>query len=163
VEVPPPPPSTPTYSTAQLFRKEIENRKPTLGVEFTDQARFGVTLLFQADPNNEKEKKKLTFARDGWTNNTIIRIDNQDYYFGRETPFNRWLPGKRPTDKDVIPNRAWEVAMRFGGSDHNVVVTQHVTLVPSQSGDLDTCLVYYTIKNESRTDHAVALRVMLDT
>src|SRR5262245_14348969 len=157
VEAPPPPPPPPVVDT---FRKEIENRKPTLGLEFTDEARFGVTLLFQPDPRNPKEKKKLTFATNGSSNNTIVRIDNYDYYFGDMIASrNTWVT--KPPLKEVIPDRAWEASMRFG--EQNVVVTQHVTLVPSQSGDLDTCLVYYTIKNESRTDHAVALRVMLDT
>src|SRR5262249_39374649 len=82
----------PTQEGVEALRTEIENSKPTLGVEFNEQARFGLTLLFQADPGNEKEKKKLTFAKDGSTNNTIVRIDNYDYYFGKViTGRNTWV------------------------------------------------------------------------
>lgn len=151
----PEPPATMTALYGQ-----IRNSRPLLKVEFTkDDQRFGLAMIDQHDPKNPLEKKRLTFAPDGATNNTLIKIDNYEYYFGgTQNPKNRWV-GRRNQEK--VKDRAWESTMRFG--DQGVDVTQTVLLVPGQTGDLDTCLVYYTLWNRSKTDHTVELRVMLDT
>jgi hypothetical protein len=44
-----------------------------------------------------------------------------------------------------------------------IEVTQHVEIVPGQSGYLDTVLVYYTLRNKDEGPHKVGIRVMLDT
>ncbi len=48
-------------------------------------------------------------------------------------------------------------------SRERVRVTQHVQIVPGQSGYLDTCLIHYTIRNEDTGKHKVGIRVLLDT
>ena len=150
----------PTAESQKDLEKIIRNSKPSLSVKFEDdEQRFGLSIIGQHDPKNPKEKKKLTFEYNGATNNTRIKIDNYDYLFGRETPDNRWVK----KNEEVVRDRYWRSTMRLGGSK-KILVTQHVMLVPGKkSGELDTCLIYYTIKNGDTDDHSVAVRMLLDT
>jgi hypothetical protein len=155
----------------------VKNSKPMLTPEFDKghpsrgegELRFGLTMVGVKDPTNPKKFKQLTFDPSGGTNNTIIKIDNHDYYFGRKIGTQRW--GSRAKDRktekytplvEVIPDRYWTCTMDF--TLENVRVTQHVMLVPGQpGGPLDTCLVFYEVKNNSDTRRHVAVRMMLDT
>ncbi len=136
--------------------KTVEGSKPSLGVGFTDDRRWGLTALDQKDPNNDKKSKRLTFDENGGTNNTVIMIDRYEYVFGRR--YHKATIGK---NKEIIKNKYWACPIRYG--EHGVTVTQHVMLVPGSSGNLDNCLVYYTIKNESNAQRTVAARVLIDT
>jgi hypothetical protein len=118
--------------------------------------RFGLVLLHEKDPNNPDTFKRLTFRENGASNNTCVRIDGSDYQYGR-------TPGRRPfRDRDVDRQRhAWQTSWDF---PEKVRVTQLVQIVPgAQSGRLDTCLVHYTVKNDSNVPRKVGLRVLLDT
>src|SRR5262249_42721361 len=73
----------------------------------------------------------------------------------------KWVRHKGDTIQVLVPERAWKSTMRF---KNDLDITQFVLLVWSQSGVLDTCLVYYEIKNISKSrKHKVGLRFMLDT
>ncbi len=152
------PPEEPE-SMAALYAALREGR-PLLSVEFNDDARFGITMRDTPDPTNPKQNKRLTWGLRGESNNTRVKIDGRDPLFGdTKVQGNNWVGARLRT---VVRGRAWRSTMRFGES--RVDVTQNVMLVPSQSGDLDTCLVFYTIKNNSdSTPRKVALRVLLDT
>ena len=140
------------------LEKIIKDEKVALSVKFSDDQRFGLSISGQHDPKNRRDNKKLTFEYNGFTNNTIVKIDDSDFYFGRSGGQNRWLK----KNEEVVPDRYWRSTMRMGGIK-NVVVTQNVMLVPGSSKQLDTALIFYTIKNEDTSDHFVALRMMLDT
>jgi hypothetical protein len=118
--------------------------------------RFGLVLLQQKDPNNPDAFKKLTFQEKGASNNTCVRIDGSDFQYGRP-------PGKRGgREVDKKERHIWQTVWFF--PDAGVRVTQLVQIVPgAQSGQLDTCLVHYILKNESNLPRKVGLRVLLDT
>jgi hypothetical protein len=144
----------------------LKDSEPRLGVQFTedpaskDQMRFGLVMLGVPDPRNPDRFKRLTFAEMGESNNTIVKIGGYNYYFGRETPYNRWVKGKR---KQPLPGqrKGWVSVMDF--TAEKVLVAQHVEIVPGQSGLLDTCLVYYVIQNKAEVPQKVGIRIMLDT
>jgi predicted secreted protein len=145
---------------------QLRDSAPRLGVQFSedptakDQMRFGLVMLGVPDPRNPDRFKRLTFAEMGESNNTIVKIGDYSYYFGRETPHNRWVKGKK---KQPLPGqrKGWLSTMEF--TAEKVVVTQHVEIVPGHSGLLDTCLIYYTIHNKAEVPRKIGLRVMLDT
>src|SRR5262249_39523384 len=100
----------------------------------------------------------------GLSNNTIIKIENFEYYFGRVTDANRWVRDKKGKPRKQVPieNRVgWVSEMDF--TREKVRVTQHVEVVPGDSGRLDTCLVYYTIKNYNDVRKKVGIRFLMDT
>ena len=131
-----------------------------LRVNFNEEShhRFGITL-----PGSFSEKaKKLTFDVWGRTNNTVVRIDDNDFIFG-------WIGG-RPAPEHRNPRlpveyqrgRGWRstwVYQRFG-----ITVTQDVSLRRSdQTGRLEICLIRYQLANEGSEPRLVGLRFMLDT
>jgi hypothetical protein len=118
--------------------------------------RFGLVLLQQKDPNNADAFKRLTFHENGASNNTCVRIDGAEYQYGR-------APGTRVAKdyKESRQRHAWQTGWAFPDGAH---VTQLVQILPgAQTGQLDTCLVLYTLKNESKVLRKVGLRVLLDT
>jgi hypothetical protein len=132
--------------------------------------RFGLTMVAGGG-------KKLTYEPQGFTNNTVVRLDNRDQIFG-DRPF-RALDGK-PTFEGPWPGK-WERhdiplgkapsgRQREGRQsiwvyeDEKVYVTQTVELVPgAQSNAIDTCLVRYKLENKDSRLHNVGIRFMLDT
>jgi hypothetical protein len=44
-----------------------------------------------------------------------------------------------------------------------IAITQTIEVVPSSTGQLDTCLISYSIANQDKQPHTVGLRVMVDT
>jgi hypothetical protein len=115
--------------------------------------------------------KRLTFEAKGLTNNTVVRLDGQEWIFG-ERPFRRldrqptgnwpgrWVEREAKLDRPLRNGRRsiWLYEAQ------QVYVTQTVGLVPgAQSGKLDTCLVVYKMENRDQRPHRVGLRFMLDT
>lgn len=131
--------------------------------------RFGLTMINGA--------KKLTFEPQGFTNNTIVRLDGQDQIYG-DRPFRaldgmptfsgRW-PGK--WEQQQIPLGKTPSGRQREGKqsvwvyeDEKIYITQTVELVAgAQSNAIDTCLVRYKIENRDTRAHTVGLRFMLDT
>jgi hypothetical protein len=120
------------------------------------QYRFGLVLLKEKDPKNDGGKKRLTYRENGASNNVCIRVEGHDYFYGK-------VPGERLGRAELNnKNHAWKTGWQF--REEGVQVTQLVQIVPgAQSGQLDTCLVRYTVVNKSSVPRKVGLRVLLDT
>jgi hypothetical protein len=119
---------------------------------------FGLVLVKEKDPVSGQAHRKLTYQENGSTNNTCVRVDGQDFQYGK-------LPGHRPSVKAEKEDRAshlWQTSWLY--DDEGVLVTQRVQIVAgAQSGQLDTCLVRYTVQNKGTQPHKVGVRVLLDT
>jgi hypothetical protein len=159
---------------------KLQSADLKLGAQFNHERRFGLSMLGVKDPRPDRgdKYKQLTYDPQGGTNNTIVKIDGSEYRFGQTTPTNTWqrvreeitlkdrvseeLAKKLKLDAKALATPVgWVYEMRFGGE--KVLVRQHVEIVPGQSGELDTCLVWYTITNNDTVPHTVGLRFMLDT
>jgi hypothetical protein len=139
--------------------RQLRDPNPRIGVQFNDDMRFGVVMLDADEPDNKDKAKRLTFARDGATNNTIIKIASNEYTFGYPTPSNVFLRPRRRELPD--PYIGWISIMRF--KDEEIDVTQYVQVVPGQTMLLDTILVWYRVHNYGTIPQKVAVRMMLDT
>ncbi len=142
----------------QYAEGSLKDADPLLTLRFNKNMRFGLEMKKERDPNNPDRLKRLTYEDDGGSNNTILKVDDAEYFFGETTNRNnRWVRN----ESDVkIPNGALST-MEF--VRERIRVTQHVQIVPGQSGYLETCLVHYTIRNQDDAKHKVGLRVLLDT
>lgn len=147
--------------------KLVYDPEPRVGISYRDDnQRFGMVMLKERDPQNPDEFKKLTFSKDGTTNNTCVWLDGQENLFGQQ-------PGSWARDKkNRAKGKYWKAIESNNGRKRestwkfteNVYVTQTVMLVPNDDTRLlDTVLVHYLIENEDKTPHKVGLRVMLDT
>jgi len=122
--------------------------------------RFGLFAADKKDPKDESKNLRLTYDQDGDSNNTRIRIDNADYLFAqlRSTSITE--------DKEDAKRHVWRVSCDYllGPEKERIKVSQFVQIVPgSQSGNLDTCIIRYTVENKGKTKHKIGLRMMLDT
>jgi hypothetical protein len=142
----------------------------TFPAKWEASMRFGLEL---ADPDALGKRKRLTFQKNGTTNNTVVLLDGKELIFG-ERPFRdvktgrylgeewpgRWLDRTAKLDRRLRDGRRsiWVY------DAEQVHVTQTVGLVPgAQSGKIDTCLVHYRIDNKGSVPHRVGLRFLLDT
>jgi hypothetical protein len=137
--------------------------------------RFGLAMTKDADPQWRGDVKRLTFSVKGLTNNTCIKLDNEEMLFG-ETG-TRMRTGERIDDfrgkwkemESALGNDAAGAPRQgkrsiWSYTEEQIDVTQTAELVPGpQSGRLDTCLVRYRIDNHDRRPHVVGLRFLLDT
>lgn len=127
-------------------------------VRFTDSDahRFGISL------RGEKQGsfKQLTFDPFGRTNNTVVRIDGQELFFG--------LQGKPGTNQrnrlrpdEIEPDRRWRTIWQF---PYSVETIQEVAVHRSDlTGRYEICLIRYIVTNRDDVPHQVGLRFMLDT
>jgi hypothetical protein len=146
------------------WKYEVKDPDPRINVRFdSDRERFGVELTKETDPDNPDKPKRLTFDDHGKSNSTMIKIDGAEYFFGNVTPSNVWAGprGRKKQEPLPPPRRGYKSTMKF--NKEKVEVTQHVEIVPGQSGLLDTVLVFYTIRNNDEGTHKIAVRLMLDT
>jgi hypothetical protein len=138
---------------------KLRDKESRLALQASDNGRFGIQLR-DAKEKDSSKWKKLTYDASGVTNNTVVRINGNDgYLFGYVTADNVWFGRKIQELKP--PRIGWESTMNF--RQEQVRVTQHVEVVPSETGLLDTCLIYYKVYNDSQRPHSVGVRVMLDT
>ncbi|MGE3805614.1 MAG: hypothetical protein AB7K24_13140, partial [Gemmataceae bacterium] len=135
---------------------------PLVAIQFKEEnQRFGINMTKAADPRNQDEKKRLTYAPDGSYNNTCVKIDGYENLFGQN-------PGGWDTDRqgqikqrEEIPGRKWVSTWKF---PQNVYVTQTVMVVPNDATKkLDTVLIHYLMENRDSRAHTAGLRIMLDT
>jgi hypothetical protein len=134
---------------------------------YTPDMRFGLMTLDPAnpkvDPSNPRiyNNKYLTFAPDGRTNSTVVRIDNKDWSFGMED--GRW------EQKQFDKKRGSKATWMF---DQHIRVTQTTEIIPGEPIEvgpgtyrrlMDTCLVRYTMENADSREHKCGLRVVVDT
>jgi hypothetical protein len=154
----------PTVTRKDPFSYQLKDTNPYLNLNFSDWGGFGLTMTRERDPENKEKFKKLTYSEKGSSNNTIVKVDGFDYYFGRYNRQNVWIHQGKGNSKQKLlptPRRGGEFTMMF--SEPQIEVNQHVELVPGSSGILDTCLVWYTVTNKSNTERTVGLRCMVDT
>jgi hypothetical protein len=123
----------------------------------TDE-RFGIKVK-NPNPNDTQNKYKLLTSREnGAGNNTVVRIDGEDYIFGTPgNPNQKWIR----KEKKTANGRGWVSEIEF--RRQRVYVTQHVEVVTGKSGKLDTCLIFYSVENRSNVPREVGLRIMIDT
>ena len=143
--------------------KQLASPKPRIGVQFTDENRFGVVMLDVDDPNNKGKWKKLTFEPDGKSNNTIVKIGSSEYKFGFKTPTNTWSPRRTPRAELPPPYKGTGWVSKMDFKSEQILVTQYIQIVPGQTMLLDTLLIYYTVYNYGTVPQNVAVRIMLDT
>ncbi len=123
--------------------------------------RFGLFSADKKDPNDSSKNLRLTYDEEGDSNNTRIRIDNADFLFAPKS-------SRTVENKEDAKRRVWRVACEYNvgkPSEKEIIkVTQFVQIVPgSQSGNMDTCIVRYTVENRGVNKHKVGVRMMLDT
>ena len=111
-------------------------------------------------PEFNDQLKKLTYWPTGDSNNTIIKIGNSEYYYGRKSLQNKWFGGY---ESEPLPNGRKGSISKMDFTLEKIMVTQHVEIVPGSSGLLDTCLIFYTIRNYGDIPQKVGIRVMMDT
>jgi serine/threonine protein kinase len=125
-------------------------------------------------------KKKLTFEPQGFTNNTVVKLDQGEYFFG-DRPFldadrndldlgkpeawpGRWRDMKKALGKDAKGRERLGCRSEWYYDNEKVSVTQTVEIVLGPlSNQLDTCLVRYRLTNEDLDKHQVGIRFLLDT
>jgi hypothetical protein len=158
--------------------KPTENGSVTPGATafWEPSMRFGLVASDVGVKHSQGETKRLTYDPEGLTNNTVVKLDGTDTWFG-ERPFRRedgrpasegvwpghWRDMKLPLGKDDSGRERSGVASVWEYGNAHVLVTQTVEIIPGQSNLLDTCLVRYRITNGDRVNHRVGLRFMLDT
>jgi predicted Zn finger-like uncharacterized protein len=134
-------------------------------IMFTDSQRFG--LICPRLPDQGTKPKMLTRDERGVTNNTIVRIDGNEYIFGHEVPGVRFVRDKGKLMKQVgIPgtdqDRGWQTIQEVEAA--RVKVTQSVEIIVGEQTRLyDTALVKYHVWNRDARPHTVGVRIMLDT
>jgi hypothetical protein len=147
------------------WKFNIKDPAPKLGLQFAENRRFGLVMIGVPDPRPEyKDKfKKLTYWEDGQSNNTIIKIGNNEYFFGRKSLQNKWS-GPKGLNMDLkLPRGRYGETSEMDFTMEKIMVKQDVEIVPSPQGYLDTCLIWYTITNYGNTPQKVGIRVMMDT
>lgn len=137
-----------------------ENR---IAVQFADNQKFCISILKLKDPLNPEKPKRLMRDERGNTNNTCVRIDGNEYIFGRDGAGAHWLKHKGKVQKEVaVGDRKWVSIMDY--EDTKVRVLQSVEIVVGEQTRLyDTALVRYRVENLDNKPHSVGLRAMLDT
>lgn len=128
--------------------------------------RFGLSTRGRGD-------QRLTFDAAGRTNNTVIKLDDNEWIFG-ERPFkdltgkelDRW-PGRWLQREAPLENKSRRLDSRRSiwiYDEQQVSITQTVSLVAGdQTGKVDTCLIEYRMENRDTKEHIVGLRFLLDT
>jgi hypothetical protein len=135
--------------------------------------RFGIVRIADERGRTVYADDRLTFDRQGRSNNTVVRLDGQETVFGEQ--------GYRLPNGKVIGSApgAWRLSSQPLGNDETgrprvgrqsvwaypqqISVTQIVEVVEGpQSGVPDTVLVRYVLANEGRSPHRVGLHFLLD-
>lgn len=118
------------------------------------------------------QTKKLFYGDEGNTNNSIIRVDGQDWYFGRQEFPNKKVPNRQGYWKGEMTSLPSSIRPFYGEGNFsvwempmsNLEISQTLRIAPGQqSGLLDTCLVMYKITNTGKRPREVGFRTLLDT
>src|SRR5262249_29956690 len=142
----------------------VQDPKAKLAIGYNDDMRFGLLMPEVPDPRPEYKGrfKRLTYWEDGANNNTIIKVGGFEHYFGRVARrVNVWAGKDGERKRIPLPAGRHGFISEMDFTRDKVLVTQHVEVVPNKNGVLDTCLVYYKIKNYNTFKQTVGLRVML--
>jgi hypothetical protein len=149
-----------SFTPSQPAGESAVDKKPRVFWQYGTGMRFGITAV--------ETKKLLTYAPNGETNQTMVRVNNSVFEFGGNA--GKFL------ERDVkLPASA--TGKTFGGSKSTwaagkLVFTQILELVPSKQPVLlggqskrllDTVQVRYIIENRDTKALSVGLRLQLDT
>ena len=140
------------------------DKKAELMLDFSHKAksrnyRFGLFAADKKDPKDASKNLRLTYDQEGDSNNTRIKIDGRDFLFAHAMKEVRVTE-----DKEDSKRRVWRVSCDYLLAGERIKVSQFVQIVPgSQSGNLDTCVIRYTVENKGKNSHKIGLRMMLDT
>ncbi len=179
-------PDNEPYVTVQFIDKEQSMNLGTGGAKPKDgvnapEIKINMEPTMQFGLVTKDKNKRLTFDKEGYTNNVVLKVDNAELLFGQR-PFKiegkpepqaggwdgRWLGHWREM-KAALGNDAagrprdgcrsvWAI------DESKIAVTQTVEIVRGPDSNLlDTCLIQYHITNEDSRPHNVGLRFMLDT
>lgn len=140
--------------SATVAQEAAREPKPRIEYKFTAQGQIGLTVL-----DAQSNPIPITFADDGETNSTVVRIDGDDVEFGSED--GKWQGGPQPLGrgKDGKQRRGHKATWVYG----SIAITQIVEIVPSKAGRLDACVIRYEIENRDDQAHEVGLRAVIDT
>lgn len=121
-----------------------------------DAHRFGISLRGE----KRGSLKQLTFDPFGRTNNTVVRIDGTEFFFGLQgRPGTGQRNPQRPDE--IEPGKRWRSVWLFPAS---IEAVQDVAVLRSDlTGRYEVCLIRYTLTNRDDVPHEVGLRFMLDT
>jgi hypothetical protein len=131
---------------------------PRLAFKYGGNMRFGLAVL--RDTAGNPVNKRLTCGLDGWSNQTLVRLDGKESEFGG--PAGQWVEKNTP-----VPGGSRSV-WALGG----VRIAQVLQIVPSKQPVsvggtskrlLDTCLVRYVVENRDGQPHRVGVRLIVDT
>jgi hypothetical protein len=154
--------------------------EPRIALKFLDPTKerhkgmsFGIMMTRDRDPSGNP--KKLTYSDEGFTSNTVLRVDNntsKEWGFG-STDKGRWIERTGALGKDKNGRERNGYRSVWMSVTDEIQVTQTVEIVPSvqavdlgggkQARLLDTCLVRYKIENKGTQEHIVGIRFLLDT
>ncbi len=128
-----------------------------------ETGRFAVDVT-KGDPEREDDDNKpLIYGHPKpWTSFTTIRINGQNYVFGKTT--NKRAGAGLPGGEMVIPPQLKESRLIMKCKYDSVTVEQVLDIAYSTStGAPDTARIRYTVVNEGTTPAEVGIRALLDT
>ena len=144
--IPPPPEILPPPSSLQPI-----DSVPRVALQFLRNDRFGVVTTSGNPDDPSDDNQRLTYSRNGETNNTRFTIDARQ-------PDLKEL--QIVSSNRLVENGAYEAEWRDG----DVQIKRNIRLVAGEtSRRFDQIEVAYTITNSGQSQHTIGLREMLDT
>lgn len=132
--------------------------------------------------DNNSKAKRLMRDSDGFTNNAVIRINGNDWFFGQgplkfrekasqefielvNKNYNgHWLKMKQLIPESETPFLGKGYTSVWAMTNPSVEITQSLRIVPgAQTNKLDTVLVRYRIENRGNKNLTIGFRTLLDT
>ena len=126
---------------------------PEIAYKVGSNARVGITAVTQGG-----KRVPLTYSDSGGTSTTVVMVNSRALEYGSKLGEWRQKPIAFTSKEGIVRHGHW-AAWSVG----KITITQIVEIVPSETGRLDTCLVYYTLENGDNNAHEVGIRAMIDT
>jgi hypothetical protein len=142
-----------------------------------------MSFCINTTPTDKNTKaKRLMRDSDGFTNNAVIRINGNDWFFGQgplkfrekaSTEFiekankhynGHWLKMKQLIPESETPFLGKGYTSVWAMTNPSVEITQSLRIIPgAQTNKLDTVLVRYRIENRGNKNLTIGFRTLLDT
>lgn len=144
-----------TLSAALCGVGRAQGEKPTPSIVYRlgPDAQVGLTALAKGG------HIPLTYSAHGHTSSTVVLVGGQSVAFGTSNGDWRVKPTALANGKDSRVRHGHWCVWQVG----NIKFTQVVEILPSHTGKLDTCLIFYVLENGDSRAHDVGLRTMIDT
>ena len=160
--------------------------KPTAGKARTTNVgtqEAHMSFCIHTKPTDKNSKaKRLMRDSDGFTNNSVTRINGNDWFFGQgplkfrekasqefileaNKHYNgRWLKMKQLIAESETPFLGKGYTSVWAMTNPSVEITQSLRIIPgAQTNKLDTVLVRYRIENRGNKNLTIGFRTLLDT